>query len=178
MRLKRLLLLLIAFPLFAFANAHGGAHEVSMTNSDFFFRVLNFTIFAGLLYYLLATPLKEFFSNRSATIANQLKEIEAKLEESKKEELEAKERLQKAKEKAKEIIADGKAEAEVLVKQIEEKNKQLLSSLEKHLEEKMEVEKKKMVRETVKELLESGISAKDITLDSSKIVSIISKKVA
>ena len=175
---KRLLLLILAIPVVVLANTHGGTHEVSMANSDFFFRVLNFTIFAGLLYYLLATPIKNFFQNRSANIANQLKEIEAKLEESKKEEAEAKERLQRAEKRAKEIIADGEAEAKVLVKQIEEKSKQLLISLEKHLEEKMEVEKKKMVKATIKELLEEGISTKDITLDNSKIVSLISKKVA
>jgi F-type H+-transporting ATPase subunit b len=168
----------MAMPLMVLASGHGGSHEVSMTNSDFFHRVLNFTIFAGLLYYLLATPMRDFFKGRSEAIQNQLNEIEAKLEASKKEELDAKERLKKAEIKAKEIVADSEAEAKVLVKQIEEKNRQLLLSLEKQLEEKIEVEKKKMVKVTVKELLENGISAKDITLDSSKIVSLISKKVA
>jgi F-type H+-transporting ATPase subunit b len=176
--MKKILLLAIFMPLFLLANTHGSSHEVSMTNSDFFFRVLNFTIFAGLLCYLLATPIKEFFKNRSEKISTQLKEIESKLEESKREEALAKERFENAKDKAKEIIDDAKAEAEVLVKQIEEKNRQLLASLEKQLEEKMEVEKKKMVKATVKELLEKGISTDDITLNSSKIVSLISKKVA
>ncbi len=55
---------------------------------------------------------------------------------------------------------------------------QLLSSLEKQLEEKMEVEKKKMVKATVRELLENSITAKDISLSNSKIVSLVSKKVA
>jgi len=176
--MKKVLLLAVFMPLALLANTHGSSHEVSMTNSDFFFRVLNFTIFAGLLCYLLATPIREFFKNRRDGISNQLKEIESKLEESKREELLAKERFQEAQNRAKEIIADAKAEAEVLVKQIEEKNRQLLSSLEKQLEEKIEVEKKKMVKVTIKELLEKGITPDDITLNSSKIVSLISKKVA
>ncbi len=51
-----------------------------MSNSDFYFRVLNFSIFAGLLIYLIATPLKEFFKGRSSNIESRLGEIEAKLE--------------------------------------------------------------------------------------------------
>ncbi len=103
-------------------------------------------------------------------------EIEAKLEQSKREESIAKERLKMAEVKAEEIIADGEAEAKVLARQIEEKSMQLLSSLEKQLEEKMEVEKKKMVKATVRELLENSITAKDISLSNSKIVSLVSKK--
>ncbi len=92
-----------------------------MSNSDFYFRVLNFSIFAGLLIYLIATPLKEFFKGRSSNIESRLGEIEAKLEQSKREESIAKERLKMAEVKAEEIIADGEAEAKVLARQIEEK---------------------------------------------------------
>ncbi len=35
MRLK-ILLLIMAMPLMVLASGHGGSHEVSMTNSDFF----------------------------------------------------------------------------------------------------------------------------------------------
>jgi len=97
------------------------SHEISMSNSDFYFRVLNFSIFAGLLIYLIATPLKEFFKGRSSNIESRLGEIEAKLEQSKREESIAKERLKMAEVKAEEIIADGEAEAKVLARQIEEK---------------------------------------------------------
>ena len=60
---------------------------------DFWQRVLNFSIFAGLIYYLVANPIKEFFKGRSGDISNQIKEIEAKLQESKNEENLAKEYL-------------------------------------------------------------------------------------
>jgi len=171
--------LVLAFVLPVVAMASGTEHhEVSMSNSDFYYRVLNFGIFAGLIYYLVANPIKEFFKGRSADIQNQLNEIKAKLEESKNEAKLAKENLAKAEEKAKEIVADSKEEAKILVENIAKKNDETIVSLEKHLEEKMEVEKKKMVKTTINELLEDGIDSSDIDIDSSKVVSLVSKKVA
>ncbi len=171
--------LVIAFVLPVLAMASGTEHhEVSMSNSDFFYRVLNFGIFAGLIYYLVASPIKDFFKGRSADIDNQIKEIEAKLQESKNEEKLAQENLEKAKKRAKEIIADSHDEAKILVDNIVKKNGELLISLEKYLDEKMEVEKKKVVKATITELLENSIENSDIAIDSSKVVSLVSKKVA
>jgi F-type H+-transporting ATPase subunit b len=145
---------------------------------DFWQRVINFSIFAVIIYYLVANPIKDFFKGRSEDISNKLKEIEIKLQESKKEEELAQKRLIYAQEKAKEIVADGELEAKILAENIIKKNSELLSSMEKHLEEKMEIEKKKIVKDTIKELLENGIDSDDIAIDSSKVVSLISKKVA
>ncbi len=171
--------LVIAFVLPVLAMASGTEHhEVSMSNSDFFYRVLNFGIFAGLIYYLVASPIKDFFKGRSADIDNQIKEIEAKLQESKNEAKLAQENLDKAKVKAKEIVADSHDEAEILVDNISKKNSDVLKSLEKHLDDKIQIEKKKMVKATINELLENGIENSDIAIDSSKVVSLVSKKVA
>jgi F-type H+-transporting ATPase subunit b len=171
--------LVIAFIIPVVAMASGSEHhDVSMSNSDFFYRVLNFGIFAGLIYYLVASPIKEFFKGRSADIDNQIKEIEAKLQESKNEEKLAEDNLSKAQERAKEIIKDSSAEAKILVDNIANKNSETLASLDKHLDEKMEVEKKKMVKATINQLLESSIENSDIAIDSSKVVSLVSKRVA
>ncbi len=158
--------------------ASHGEHHVTMFDSDFFYRVLNFAIFAGLIYYLVANPIKSFFVGRSQGIANQLKEIEAKLQASKNERLAAEENLAKAEEKAKEIVADASNEAKVLVAKIAEKNATLLSQLEKQALEKQELETKKAMRSTIDEVLNSGITNDDITLDESKVISLISNKVA
>jgi len=171
--------LVLAFVLPMVAMASGTEHhEVSMSNSDFYYRVLNFGIFAGLIYYLVANPIKEFFKGRSADIQNQLNEIKAKLEESKNEAKLAEENLVHSEEKAKEIVTDSNAEAKILAENIAKKNAETIVSLEKHLDDKMEVEKKKMVKATINELLENGIENSDIAIDSSKVVSLISKKVA
>jgi len=171
--------LVIAFVLPVLAIASGTEHhEVSMSNSDFFYRVLNFGIFAGLIYYLVASPIKDFFKGRSADIANQIEEIKAKVAESKNEEKLAQDNLVKSKDRAKEIISNSHNEAKILVDNISKKNSESLISMEKHLDEKMEVEKKKMVKSTINELLENGIENSDIAIDSSKVVSLVSKKVA
>ncbi len=171
--------LVLSFLLPMVAMASGTEHhEVSMSNSDFYYRILNFAIFAGLIYYLVPNPIKEFFKGRSADIQNQINEIKSKLEESKNEAKLAEENLAYSEEKAKEIVSDANLEAKILADNIANKNAETIVSLEKHLEEKMEVEKKKMVKATINELLENGIENSDIDVNNSKVVSLVSKKVA
>jgi len=159
--------------------ASGGEHhEVTMWGSDFKFRVLNFTLFAGLLYYLLANPIKDFFAGRTEGIANQLKEIEEKLQASKNQRLEAEENLKLAEQRAGEIVEDAGKEAKILAGNIVDKNDTLLTSLEKQAVEKQAFESKKVTRETIDNVLNGGLNNDDITVDESKVVSLVSKKVA
>ena len=155
-----------------------GEHHVTMFDSDFFYRVLNFSIFAGLIYYLVANPIKAFFVGRSEGISSQLEEIEAKLQASKDERLLAEENLAKSEDKAKELKADALNEAKVLATNIAEKNAALLSQLEKQALEKQELETKKAMRNTIDNVLNDGMTNDDITVDESKVVSLISNKVA
>jgi F-type H+-transporting ATPase subunit b len=156
----------------------GEHHSVTMMDSDFKYRVLNFTIFAGLVYYLAANPIKAFFKGRSEDIANQLAEIEEKLKASKNERLLAEENLVKAEKRASEIVADSANEAKILSSNIAEKNEMALALLEKQLEEKQALETKKATRETIDSILNGGFDNSDINIDESKVVSLISKKVA
>jgi F-type H+-transporting ATPase subunit b len=153
-------------------------HDVTMFNSDFFYRVLNFSIFAGIIYYLAASPIKEFFVGRSEGIANQLKEIEEKLAASKNERKVAEENVAKAEEKAKEIVADAANEAKILSANIAEKNETALTMMEKQALDKQALESKKATRATIYNLLNDGFGNDDIAVDEAKVVSLISKKVA
>ncbi len=146
--------------------------------SDFWPRVINFTIFASLLYYLIANPIKNFFKGRSEGIAEQLNEIEKKLQAAKDEKKEAQNRLDESKKRAEEILADAKAEAILLAEKIATANQNELALLDKQLEEKMSLEERKAARETIDEILSENITADDIMLDEAKVVEIISKKVA
>lgn len=170
-----LLLSLVALPTLLLAN---GEHHVTMMDSDFKYRVLNFTIFAGLVYYLVANPIKAFFSGRSENISNQLVEIEEKLNASKNERRLAEENVAKAENRAKEIISDAEKESKLLASAIIEKSENTLSLLEKQLEEKQEVEVKKATKETINAVLNDGFDNSDINIDETKVVSLISKKVA
>ena len=64
MNIKYLPLLLL--PVLAFAS--GDAEASGSGETDIFWRVINFAIFFGLLYYLLADKIKEFFKNRNFLI--------------------------------------------------------------------------------------------------------------
>ena len=179
---KIVLLSLLMVP--AILLASGGDAESSRyfaqtgRETDFWPRVVNFTIFAALLYYLLANPIKNFFKGRSEGIAAQLNEIENKLQAAKDEKKEAQNRLDESEKKAEEIIADAKAEAVILAEKIAVANQNDLVLLDKQLEEKMSLEERKSAREAIDEILSDNITADDIMLDEAKVVEIISKKVA
>ena len=179
---KIVLLSLLVVP--AMLLASGGDAESSRyfaqtgRESDFWPRVINFTIFAALLYYLIANPIKNFFKGRSEDIATQLNEIEKKLQAAKDEKKEAQNRLDESKKRAEEILADAKAEAILLAEKIATANQNELALLDKQLEEKMSLEERKAAREAIDEILSDNITADDIMLDEAKVVEIISKKVA
>ena len=180
---KILLLSLLVVPAVLAASGHmeGETSRYFMQTgreSDFWPRVINFTIFAALLYYLIANPIKAFFKGRSEGIAAQLNEIEEKLQAAKNEQKEAQARLDASEKKAEEILADAKAEAVILAEKIAKANENELALLEKQLEEKMTFEERKSAREAIDEVLSENITTDDINLDETKVVEIISKKVA
>ncbi len=181
---KVLLLSLAVLPAVLLASGGHGGEEVSRymaqtgRESDFWPRVINFSIFAALLWYLLANPIKSYFTGRSEGISSQLKEIEEKLQAAKEEKKEAQARLDESVKKAEEIIADAKKEAVILAQKIAEANAQELEVMQKQFEEKIELEERKATREAIDEVLSSNITTDDIMLDEEKVVEIISKKVA
>jgi F-type H+-transporting ATPase subunit b len=178
MRIKNIALIATVLVPSLVLAGHGGHHDVTMFNSDFFYRVLNFSVFVGLIYYLAANPIKEFFVGRSEGIAGQLEEIEEKLQASKNERLVAEENLVKAEEKAKDIVSDAGSEAKVLSTNIASKNETALELLEKQAVEKQALASKKATRATIDALLNDGFGNDDIAVDEAKVVSLISNKVA
>jgi F-type H+-transporting ATPase subunit b len=146
--------------------------------SDYWPRVINFTIFAALLWYLLAGPIKNFFVGRKEDISSQLKEIEEKLQSAKDEKKEAQARLDESVKKAEEIIEDAKKEAVILARKIADANTLELEVIEKQFQEKIALEERKATRDAIDEVLSENITAEDIMLDEARVVDIISKKVA
>lgn len=175
-------LILLVVPVLVLASS-GHAEEgryfaQTGRENDFIPRVVNFTIFASLLYYLISNPIKNFFKERKESIAAQLQEIEEKLQSAKHEEREAKVRLEESKKKAEQIIADAKKEAKLLAEKISQANENELSIMKKQLEEKMALEERKSAREVIEEVLSQNIITDDILINENKVVEIISKKVA
>ena len=180
---KLALFALLVVPAILLASGHESG-EVSRyfaqtgRENDFWPRVINFTIFASILYYLIANPIKSFFKGRREGISAQLKEIESKLQAAKDEKREAQARLDESVSKAAEIIEDAKAEAKILSEKIAEASLNELNVLEKQFEEKISLEERKAVRDVIDEILTENITTEDIVLNETKVVDIISKKVA
>ncbi len=178
--MKHILVVIAVFlPIVLLASGDSG-HYKALTGreTDYIPRIFNFTIFVGILYYLLANPIKNFFNGRKEGIANQLKEIEAKLQASKDEKKEAEARVEESKVKAEDIIKTANKEAEILSSKIAENSDKELIILEKQHENKMILEERKVARDTIDEVLDENISNDDIHLDGKKVIDLISKKVA
>lgn len=178
---KIVLLSLLVVP--AILLASGGDAESTRyfaqtgRETDFLPRAVNFIIFIAMLVYLLANPIKDFFKGRSADIANQLNEIEEKLQAAKDEKREAQTRLDASEKKAEEILVDAKAEAKIMAEKIADANVNELAVLEKQLEEKMTLDERRSAREAIDEVLSENITNDDIMIDENKVVEIISNKV-
>jgi F-type H+-transporting ATPase subunit b len=162
-------------PVALLASGHEAASE---GGTDFVPRLVNFLIFAGIIWYLVAEPVKNFFTGRTAEIAGRLEEVQARLKATKQAKEEAAEAYEKAKETAQEIIEAAKNESKLLAKKLDEQLKAELENLEKLQLEKMEVEKRQMVRKTVDEVLEELFKGDSIGMDEKKFVNLIMKKVA
>jgi len=181
---KKIILTLAAFalPALLLASGHGegAGHYEAITgrSSDFVPRIFNFLIFAGLLYYLIAEPIRNFFSGRREQIASQLKEIESRLQEAKEARKAAEQALSESEKKAKEILEDAEKEAALLTERYRELGVRELEALERQYQERIEMEERKMQRETIVQLLDENIQPEDIPLSGSQVIETLAKKVA
>ena len=174
-------LALILAPLALMASGHAEESKYfaqTGRETDFWPRVVNFLIFAGLLYYLIAEPIKSFFKGRSESIAARLREIEERLRAAKEEKQEAQTRYEESLKKAEEIVEDAKKEAKLLAEKVAAQNALELEVLEKQYEEKIELEARKAYREAIDEVLNENITGDDIMIDEKKVIDIIAKKAA
>ncbi len=183
MKMKHFVILTaLLLPAILLANGDSEAakryFELTGRHTDFIPRIFNFLIFVGILYYLLANPIKNFFTGRQKGIADQLKEIEAKLQAAKDEKREAEANIEESKKRSEEIIKTAHKEAELLVAKIVDNSDKELKILEKQAEEKSTLEKRHVTREAIKDILSSNISNDDIQISQNKVIDILDKKVA
>ena len=182
MRKKILTITLLVLPVLLMAS--GAEHETGRyfaqtgRHTDFVPRIFNFLVFAGLIYYLVASPIKDFFRGRKEGIAAQLNEIESKLQEAKDLQKSAEHAVVESELEAKGIVDSAKKEAALLAQRMEESREKDLALLDKLHAEKMEYEERRMVKETITSVLDENITGDDIPLSEKQVVEIIAKKVA
>lgn len=169
MKIRYLLILLV--PALVLASEGSGG-------TDIIPRTLNFTLFAAILYYLLAKPAKDFYKGRIAGIADKLNSIQVKVKESIAAKESAQAKVEEAKANAKSLIETAKKEAVLLSEKIVKDTKFELQNLEKSFNEKTEIERRKMTRDVVKSILDEVFNKDTISVDKEELVEIVMKKVA
>ncbi len=148
------------------------------SHTDIVQRTVNFVLFAGILWYLLAKPTKNFFANRSAGIANELKSVQNKLNESVQKKKDALAKISEAEKLAVEILEGAKKESKILNDSILEQCENDLENLEKAHESKLELAERRMVASVVEEVLQEVVKEGTNELSKDTMVNVILKKVA
>ena len=170
--MKRILLLGLALvPVALFANE--GAVETDIVQ-----RTVNFIIFAGILWYILADKIKAFFAERSLSIQAELDKVQDTLKASQEKIKDAQKKLEEAKKIATEIIDGAKADIDSVKQKVATAVDSDISHLNKNLDEMMKVETSKAKKEVVNEVLEELLSSENIKLTQNELVNIVLKKVA
>jgi F-type H+-transporting ATPase subunit b len=157
------------------AGEHMAATHVSISDTDFIPRVVNFIVFAGILWYLLADKIKTFYADRSKSIADSFAEVEERLKESERAKEALKKEVEEAHKKADDIIKTAKKEAELIKSKILENAKHEVEMLHKQFNEQKAYEESKMKKEVVEDYLNNLV--KDIHLSSEEVANIVTKKV-
>ena len=173
--MKRFLWIVALLPLALLANEEAAKEA---TSNDFFPRVVNFLIFAGIIYYLLADKTREFFEGRQNKIASRLEEIQQKLKESKQAKEDAIAKVEEAKGSAEIILQTAKKEIENYKTKATEDLKRELENLEVSYKDKEELEKKRLIREVVSEIIEELFEREEDILKKDDLIDILNKKVA
>ncbi len=170
--MKRMLLLGLALvPVALFANE--GAVETDIVQ-----RTVNFIIFAGILWYLLADKIKAFFAERSLSIQAELDKVQDTLKASQDKVSDAQKKLAEAKKIATEIVESAKADVDSVKQKVATAVDSDISNLNKNLDEMMKVEISKAKKEVVTQVLEELLSSENIKLTQDELANIVLKKVA
>lgn len=164
--------------LFTLSSLVFASAAADTAHTDIVQRTINFVLFAGILWYLLANPVKNFFANRGASIANELKSVQDKLNESVQKKKDALVKISEAEKLAVEILEAAKKESKILNDSILEQCENDLANLEKAHESKLELAQRRMVASVVEEVLREVVKEGASELSKDAMVNVILKKVA
>ena len=171
--MSRILVLILMISTYALASE--AAHE---GGTDIVQRTVNFLLFAGLIWYLVGEPVKNFFSGRSQGIADELKKVQDKLDESVALKKEALAKIAEAEKFAEELAASTKKENKILNDNIMTQCEAELESMLKQHASKKEFEQKNMVRDVVETIVAETLNKSSDVFDREAMANVILKKVA
>jgi len=169
--MNKILLLLLTVSTYALASGHEGGTDIVQ-------RTVNFALFAGLVWYLVAEPAKSFFVGRSEGIASELQKVQDKLKETADLKKEATAKVSQANKFAEELSVTAKKENKILNDNIMAQCETDLEIITKQLEVQMEFEQRKMVRQVVEITLSDILTDASDSFDKKSMAQVILKKVA
>ena len=140
-------------------------------------RTINFIVFAAILYYFIANPIKNAYKGRIAGIAARLDSIEQKLKDSKAKKDDALRRVEEAKANAASLVETARKEAVLISERIKEETRQEVANLEKSFQDQKEFEKRRMVKSVVGEILNEIFASDSVKMDQSELINIMLKRV-
>ena len=146
--------------------------------TDIIQRTVNFVIFAGILWYLLAEKIKAFFAGRSLGIQAELDKVQDTLKESQGKVDNATLKLEEAKKLAVEIVNGANAEVDSIKSKIANAVDNEIANLNKNFDEKIKIETRKAKKEIVQNVLEELLSSDNIGVSQDELANIVLKKVA
>jgi F-type H+-transporting ATPase subunit b len=158
-----------------YALASEAAHE---GGSDIVQRTVNFLLFAGLIWYLVGEPVKNFFASRSQGIADELKKVQEKLDESIALKKEALAKISEAEKFAEELAVTAKKENKILNDSIMVQCDVELEAMAKQYVSKKDFEQRNMVRDVVETIIAETLDQSSEIFDREAMANVILKKVA
>lgn len=159
-----------------YALASSGNAENAST--DIVQRTVNFLLFAGLVWYLVAEPVKNYFASRSQSIADEMKKVQDKLKESVSLKKDALAKVTAAEKFAADLVVNSKKENKVINDSIMTQCDADIEILVKQQAVLVEFEQRKMVRSVVENTLKEVLSQSDDSFDKEAMANVILKKVA
>ena len=170
--MSRILVTLLAMSTIALASsAEGGSTDIIQ-------RTVNFLLFAGLVWYLVAEPMKAYFNARSQSIADELKKVQDKLNETIALKKEALAKISDAEKYADALAISSKKENRVINDNIMVQCEVELENLARQNISVTEFEHRKMVRTVVENVLNEVLSQSSDSFDKKAMADVILKKVA
>jgi F-type H+-transporting ATPase subunit b len=170
--MNKIILILLTISTYAFASG------VEHSGTDIVQRTVNFILFAGLVWYLVAEPTKKYFSSRSKHIADELLKVQNKLNESIALKKEALTKITNAERFAHELAEASKKENKIINDNIIKQCESDLRNLERSNQSLMELEQRNMVRDVVEDVLEKVLSKSSDGFSKEAMANVILNKVA
>ena len=172
--MSRILVFMLMMSTFALASSGNAEHG----GTDIIQRTVNFLLFAGLIWYLVAEPAKNYFVSRSQAIADEMRKVQDKLKETASLKKDALTKVSVAEKFAADLAISSKKENKIVNDAIMTQCDADVEIMIKQQAALMEFEQRKMVRNVVETTLTEVLAQSDDSFDKEAMANVILKKVA